>query len=44
VRALPMWLSVNGDKRQKSSTDQMIFDVPTLVSYLSRFMTCCLAT
>ena len=39
VRALPMWLSVNGDKRQKSSTDQMIFDVPTLVSYLSRFMT-----
>jgi 2-keto-4-pentenoate hydratase/2-oxohepta-3-ene-1,7-dioic acid hydratase in catechol pathway len=39
VRALPMWLKVNGETRQKSSTDQMIFDVPYLVSYLSRFMT-----
>jgi 2-keto-4-pentenoate hydratase/2-oxohepta-3-ene-1,7-dioic acid hydratase in catechol pathway len=37
--ALPMWLTVNGESRQKSSTHQMIFDVPTLVSYLSRFMT-----
>jgi len=39
VGALPMWLTVNGESRQKSSTHQMIFDVPTLVSYLSRFMT-----
>jgi 2,4-didehydro-3-deoxy-L-rhamnonate hydrolase len=39
VAELPMWLSVNGQSRQKSSTHQMIFDVPTLVSYLSRFMT-----
>ena len=39
VRRLPMWLTVNGETRQKSSTDQMIFDVPSLVSYLSRFMT-----
>ena len=39
VGALPMWLSVNGETRQKSSTSQMIFDVPALVSYLSRFMT-----
>jgi len=39
VTNLPMWLTVNGDSRQKSSTHQMIFDVPTLVSYLSRFMT-----
>jgi len=39
VAALPMWLTVNGESRQKSSTDQMIFDVPFLVSYLSRFMT-----
>ena len=39
VSALPMWLTVNGESRQKSSTRQMIFDVPTLVSYLSRFMT-----
>jgi 2,4-didehydro-3-deoxy-L-rhamnonate hydrolase len=36
---LGMWLKVNGEVRQKSSTAQMIFDVPTLVSYLSQFMT-----
>jgi 2,4-diketo-3-deoxy-L-fuconate hydrolase len=36
---LPMWLTVNGETRQKSSTKQMIFDVPALVAYLSRFMT-----
>ena len=39
VGNLPMWLTVNGESRQRSSTHQMIFDVPTLVSYLSRFMT-----
>lgn len=39
VKALPMWLTVNDKTRQKSSTGQMVFDVPTLVSYLSRFMT-----
>jgi 2,4-diketo-3-deoxy-L-fuconate hydrolase len=39
VGNLPMWLTVNGESRQKSSTNQLIFDVPTLVSYLSRFMT-----
>jgi 2,4-diketo-3-deoxy-L-fuconate hydrolase len=39
VRDLPMWLTVNGKSRQKSRTSQMVFDVPTLVSYLSRFMT-----
>lgn len=36
---LPMWLTVNGETRQKGSTANMIFDVPTLVSYLSGFMT-----
>jgi 2,4-diketo-3-deoxy-L-fuconate hydrolase len=36
---LPMWLKVNGGYRQKSSTANMIFDVPTLVSYVSEFMT-----
>jgi 2-keto-4-pentenoate hydratase/2-oxohepta-3-ene-1,7-dioic acid hydratase in catechol pathway len=36
---LPMWLKVNGQLRQKSSTANMIFDVPTLVSYVSQFMT-----
>ena len=37
--ALPMWLTVNGESRQKSSTKDMVFRVPFLVSYLSRFMT-----
>ncbi|HUK24615.1 MAG TPA: fumarylacetoacetate hydrolase family protein [Terriglobales bacterium] len=36
---LGMWLKVNGDFRQKSCTAEMIFDVPTLVSYVSEFMT-----
>jgi 2,4-diketo-3-deoxy-L-fuconate hydrolase len=36
---LRMWLSVNGTMRQQSSTANMIFDVPTLVSYVSEFMT-----
>jgi 2,4-diketo-3-deoxy-L-fuconate hydrolase len=36
---LGMWLKVNGVFRQKSFTSEMIFDVPTLVSYVSQFMT-----
>jgi 2-keto-4-pentenoate hydratase/2-oxohepta-3-ene-1,7-dioic acid hydratase in catechol pathway len=36
---LGMWLKVNGEIRQKSSTANMIFDVSTLVSYVSQFMT-----
>jgi 2,4-didehydro-3-deoxy-L-rhamnonate hydrolase len=36
---LRMWLTVNGTMRQDSSTANMIFDVPTLVSYVSEFMT-----
>lgn len=36
---LAMWLKVNGVYRQRSSTHEMIFDVPTLVSYVSQFMT-----
>jgi 2-keto-4-pentenoate hydratase/2-oxohepta-3-ene-1,7-dioic acid hydratase in catechol pathway len=39
VHDLAMWLTVNGESRQKSSTNQMIFGVGHLVSYLSRFMT-----
>jgi 2,4-didehydro-3-deoxy-L-rhamnonate hydrolase len=34
-----MWLKVNGVFRQRSSTSEMIFDVLTLVSYVSQFMT-----
>jgi 2,4-diketo-3-deoxy-L-fuconate hydrolase len=36
---LGLWLKVNGETRQKSSTAQMIFDVYALVSYVSQFMT-----
>ena len=36
---LGMWLKVNGEYRQRSSTGNMIFAVPVLVSYLSQFMT-----
>ena len=36
---LQVWLKVNGVFCQKSSTADMIFDVPTLVSYVSQFMT-----
>lgn len=33
-----MWLTVNGETKQDGNTGNMIFDVPTLVSYLSDFM------
>jgi 2,4-didehydro-3-deoxy-L-rhamnonate hydrolase len=36
---LGMWLTVNGAMRQQSTTANMVFDVPTLVSYVSQFMT-----
>jgi 2-keto-4-pentenoate hydratase/2-oxohepta-3-ene-1,7-dioic acid hydratase in catechol pathway len=36
---LGMWLKVNGEARQQSSTANMIFDVAALVSYVSEFMT-----
>ena len=35
---LRLWLSVDGERRQDSNTADMIFKVPFLVSYLSRFM------
>jgi 2,4-didehydro-3-deoxy-L-rhamnonate hydrolase len=37
--SLGMWLTVNGETRQKSTTANMIFGVPALVSYVSEFMT-----
>jgi 2-keto-4-pentenoate hydratase/2-oxohepta-3-ene-1,7-dioic acid hydratase in catechol pathway len=39
VGGLSMWLKVNGELRQDSSTANMIFDVATLVSHVSEFMT-----
>jgi 2,4-diketo-3-deoxy-L-fuconate hydrolase len=39
VNALGMWLTVNGEKKQDGTTANLIFDIPFIVSYLSRFMT-----
>jgi 2,4-didehydro-3-deoxy-L-rhamnonate hydrolase len=36
---LNLWLRVNGELRQNGNTSDMIFDVPTIVSYVSEFMT-----
>ena len=36
---LRLWLTVNGEMRQHSSTANMIFGVASLVSYVSQFMT-----
>ncbi len=36
---LPLWLEVDGDRRQNGSTKTMIFPVKKIVSYLSQFMT-----
>jgi 2,4-diketo-3-deoxy-L-fuconate hydrolase len=36
---LAMWLKVNNEFRQNSNTSEMIFDVSTLISYVSEFMT-----
>jgi 2-keto-4-pentenoate hydratase/2-oxohepta-3-ene-1,7-dioic acid hydratase in catechol pathway len=36
---LNLWLNLNGEQLQNSNTDDMIFNVPTLVSYISQFMT-----
>jgi 2,4-diketo-3-deoxy-L-fuconate hydrolase len=36
---LRLWLKVNGEFRQNGDTAKMIFDVPTVVSYLTQFMT-----
>jgi 2-keto-4-pentenoate hydratase/2-oxohepta-3-ene-1,7-dioic acid hydratase in catechol pathway len=39
VQNLSMWLDVNGKRKQAGTTATMIFDVATLVSYISEFMT-----
>jgi 2,4-didehydro-3-deoxy-L-rhamnonate hydrolase len=36
---LNLWLKVNGEKFQDSNTSDMIFDVATILSYVSQFMT-----
>jgi 2,4-didehydro-3-deoxy-L-rhamnonate hydrolase len=39
VNNLQMWLNVNEKPFQKSNTDQLIFKIPAILSYLSQFMT-----
>lgn len=39
VHNLRLWLTVNGQKMQDGSTSNLVFNVPHLVSYVSRFMT-----
>jgi 2-keto-4-pentenoate hydratase/2-oxohepta-3-ene-1,7-dioic acid hydratase in catechol pathway len=36
---LRLWLKVNGETMQDSNTSDLVFDVPTLVSYISQYMT-----
>jgi 2-keto-4-pentenoate hydratase/2-oxohepta-3-ene-1,7-dioic acid hydratase in catechol pathway len=36
---LKLWLSVNGKKMQNGTTANLVFNIPFLVSYVSRFMT-----
>lgn len=38
ITQLKMWLEVDGHRYQNGSTATMIFGVPHLVSYVSRFM------
>jgi 2-keto-4-pentenoate hydratase/2-oxohepta-3-ene-1,7-dioic acid hydratase in catechol pathway len=39
VNDLRLWLAVNGKKMQDSNTNDLIFKIPFLVSYISQFMT-----
>ena len=36
---LSIWLEVNGELLQNSNTGDLIFDIPTLISYVSNYMT-----
>lgn len=36
---LRLWLTVNGQPMQDSNTSDLVFDIPTLVSYISQYMT-----
>jgi 2,4-didehydro-3-deoxy-L-rhamnonate hydrolase len=39
VNNLRLWLTVNGQKMQDENTNDLIFKIPFLVSYISQFMT-----
>ncbi len=36
---LNLWLKVNGELKQEGNTSKLIFGIPFLISYISRFMT-----
>jgi 2-keto-4-pentenoate hydratase/2-oxohepta-3-ene-1,7-dioic acid hydratase in catechol pathway len=36
---LRLWLKVNGETMQDSNTSDLVFDIPTLVAYISQYMT-----
>ena len=36
---LQLWLKVNGEMRQDGNTKDMIFTIPTLLSYISKYIT-----
>lgn len=37
--SLELWLSVNGEQRQRSNTRRMVYDVPRLIEYATSFYT-----
>ena len=39
INQLRLWLTVNGKKMQDGTTANLIFNIPFLISYVSRFMT-----
>ncbi len=39
VHALSLWLAVNGERKQNGTTKELVFGIPTLISYISQFMT-----
>lgn len=39
VHNLRLWLNLNGKKMQDGNTSDFIFNIPTLVAYISKFMT-----
>lgn len=39
ISRLRLWLKVNDELKQDGSTSNLLFDIPHLISYLSRFMT-----
>ena len=39
VHNLPLWLKLNGQMMQNGNTSSFIFNIPQVISYVSRFMT-----